>query len=115
MILVHQRYFAKPALRENVIDTRINASRRLIELGVPAGRIWVPVRDANNLRTGAEQSPLPDVIWECTYPSLAAREEFRARQEFDPRFHAIRTHQGTQLAQWLRKHYELVEVSGGKP
>jgi hypothetical protein len=115
MILVHQRYFAKPALREKVIDTRIEASRRLIELGVPSGRIWVPVRSADNLRTGAEESALPDVIWECTYPSLAAREEFRARQESDPQFHAIRTHQGTQLAQWLREHYELVDLSERNP
>jgi hypothetical protein len=115
MILVHQRYFAKPALREQVIATRIEASRRLLELGVPAGKIWVPVQGVNNVRIAAGADALPDVIWECTYPSLATREEYRARQESDPQFHAIRTHQGTQLSQWLREHYELVELTDKTP
>jgi len=117
MILVHQRYFAKPALREQVLDTRIEASRRLMDLGVPAGQIWVPARTANNLRSvsGEAADGLPDVIWECTYESLAAREAFRARQESDERFHAIRTRQGAQLALWLREHYELVDLSDKRP
>jgi len=45
MILVHQRYFAKPGLHDQVLETRIEASRRLRELGVPTGRIWVALRD----------------------------------------------------------------------
>jgi hypothetical protein len=117
MILVHQRYFAKPDMRDRVLDTRVEASRRLMELGVPAGQIWVPARTAANLRSvsGEAADGLPDVIWECTYESLAAREEFRARQESDPRFHAIRTHQGTQLSRWLREHYDLVDLPAKKP
>lgn len=116
MILVHQRYFAKSGLRERVIDTRIEASRRLSELGVPAGQIWVPLRGTEDQRTGAGAAAdgLPDVVWECTYPSLEAREEFRARQESDPRFHAIRTQQGTQLARWLREHYGLLDPLKGR-
>jgi hypothetical protein len=108
MILVHQRYFAKPGLREQVIETRIEASRRLADLGVPVGQIWVPVRG----RAGIDDAGLPDLIWECTYPTLEEREAIRARQESDPRFHAIRTHQGTQLAQWVREHYRLLEMKG---
>ncbi len=102
MILVHQRYFAKPGLRERVIETRVEASRRLAELGVPAGQIWVPPLEASD-------PAIPHVIWECTYPNLEARERIRALQESDPTFHAIRTKQGTQLAQWVREHYRLLE------
>ena len=104
MILVHQRYFAKPGLREKVLETRVAASRRLAALGVPAGRIWVPVPP----EAGIEQADVPDVIWECTYAGLAEREEIRALQEGDLEFAAIRTRQGTQLVQWRREHYRLL-------
>jgi len=106
MILVHQRYFARPGLRERVIETRVEASGRLKELGVPAGQIWVPVRG----EAGISDASLPDVIWECIYTSLEERERFRALQESDPAFHAIRTRQGTQLTQWLREHYRPLEL-----
>jgi hypothetical protein len=105
MILVHQRYFAKPGLRDTVIEIRIDASRRLEALGVPSGQIWVPVRG----QAGISDAGLPDVIWECTYTSLEDRERLRARQEGDPAFHAIRTRQGTQLDRWAREHYQLLE------
>jgi hypothetical protein len=105
MILVHQRYFAKQGLRQTVLETRAEASLRLMELGVPAGRIWVPVRGV----AGIDDARLPDVIWECEYPSLDDRERHRARQEGDPRFHAIRTRQGAQLDRWVREHYQLFD------
>lgn len=105
MILVHQRYTAKPGLRERVLDTRIEASRRLAALGVPAGEIWVPVTGG----AGIDTADAADVIWECTYPDLAERERTRAFQEADPAFAAIRTRQGTQLSRWTREHYRLVE------
>ncbi len=105
MILVHQRYFAKPGLREKVLETRIAASRRLAALDVPAGRIWVPVPPEG----GIEQAEVPDVIWECTYAGLAERELIRAFQEGDLEFAAIRARQGTQLVQWRREHYRLLE------
>ncbi|MGQ0570312.1 MAG: hypothetical protein ACT4P5_12450 [Armatimonadota bacterium] len=108
MILVHQRYFAKPGLRDKVLETRIEASRRLVDLGVPAGTIWVPART----QAGISPEGLPDVIWGCTYSSLEAREQIRARQESDPAFHAIRARQGTHLTQWVREHYELIDPFG---
>lgn len=105
MILVHQRYFAKPGLRDRVIETRVEASRRLAALGVPAGRIWTPVHDDPALAAPGA----PDVIWECTYPDLAERERIRALQEGDPMFHDIRMRQGTQLDRWVREHYRLLD------
>ena len=105
MILVHQRYFASVGLYDKVLETRIEASRRLLELGVPAGEIWVAARDEGKL----PKAGIPDVIWECRYPSLEERERFRAFQEGDPAFHAIRSRQGRQLMEWAREHYRLVE------
>lgn len=101
MILVQQRYFANPGLREKVLATRLEASRRLLELGVPAGELWVPARD---------DPGMPDVIWSCTYPSMEEREQIRAVQESDPTFHSIRTRQGTQVQQFMREHYRLLDV-----
>lgn len=105
MILVHQRYTARPGLRERVLETRIEASRRLAELGVPAGQIWVPVTD----EPGIDPADAADVIWECTYPDLPDRERARAFQEADPTFAAVRMRQGGQLTRWTREHYRLVE------
>ncbi len=105
MILVHQRYFAKPGLRDKVIETRVEASQRLKTLGVPAGQIWVPVRG----EAGISDTGLPDVIWECPYASLEERERIRSLQESDAAFHTIRTRQGTQLTQFLREHYRLLD------
>jgi len=105
MILVHQRYTAKPGLEERVLATRIDASRRLAQLDVPAGQIWVPVTG----ESGIDRSDAADVVWECTYADLAERERIRALQEGDPEFAAIRTRQGRQLAHWTREHYRLLE------
>jgi hypothetical protein len=101
MILVQQRYFARPGLRANVIETRLEASQRLLDLGVPAGELWVPARD---------DPGLPDVIWNCVYPSMDERERIRALQESDPTFHGIRTRQGTQVQQFMREHYRRFEL-----
>jgi hypothetical protein len=110
MILVHQRYFAKPGLVERVIETRVEASRRLADLGVPAGQIWIPAGEDAAREINLSGASIPDVIWECTYPTLEERERIRSFQESDPAFHAIRTRQGTQLAQWVREHYRLLEL-----
>lgn len=105
MILVHQRYFAKPGLRRQVLQTRIEASSRLAELGVPTGRIWVPVP----AEAGIQPPEIPDVIWECTYASLPERERIRAAQEADTHFASIRARQREQLVQWRREQYRLLE------
>jgi hypothetical protein len=105
MILVHQRYTAKPGLRERVLETRIEASRRLAELGVPAGEIWVPAAGESAINAG----DAADMIWECTYPDLRERERIRASQEADAVFAAIRARQGGQLARWTREHYRRVD------
>lgn len=106
MILVHQRYFARPDLRDQVIQTRTEASRRLLELGVPAGELWVPARGM----AGGHDEDLPDIVWTCVYESAEVREAFRVTQESDPVFAAIRARQGTQVSRFMREHYRRLEV-----
>lgn len=106
MILVHQRYFARSGLRNAVIDTRLEASHRLAELGVPVGQLWVPAHGEARGHAGE----LPDIIWECTYPTYEEREAIRVRQESDAVFKAIRTRQGTQLSHWAREYYRPLEI-----
>lgn len=108
MILVHQRYVAKPGLYDRVVATRIEASRRLEALGAPAGEIWVAARDGDS----GGQADSADVIWECRYAGLEERERIRAFQEADPAFQEIRRRQGGQLAKWTREHYRLVDWRG---
>ncbi len=102
MILVQQRYFARPGLREKVLATRLEASRRLLELGVPAGELWVPARD---------DPGVPDIIWNCTYPSMDERERIQVLQESDQTFAGIRTRQGTQVQQFMREHYRRLDAT----
>jgi len=53
---------------------------------------------------------MPDVIWNCTYPSMDARERIRTLQESDHAFHDIRTRQGTLVQQFMREHYRRLDV-----
>lgn len=93
MVVVIQRYFAKPGMARQVIETREEASERLRRLGVPAGSTLVPSRAVPGH---------PDATWICTYPSLDERERSRTLAESDPIFAAIRAKQSTQLERFER-------------
>lgn len=64
-IVVHNYYWARPGKVDEVYRHRLYASKVRATLGLPTGRVL--------RRTGASDE-LPDVIWECEYPSLAARQ-----------------------------------------
>jgi hypothetical protein len=71
-VVVHNLYFPKPGLERQVLDTRLEASRVRRDLGLSVGRVLLRTSEANGQ---------PYVIWECDYPSLAAREKDAAAAE----------------------------------
>jgi len=101
MILVVNRYFARPGAAESVLATRWRASARLAELGLPVGQIFVRARASD---AG------PDVIWQCTYASPAERRLVTDRLSADAAFEAIRAEQASQLARFEREVFELDEI-----
>jgi hypothetical protein len=93
MVLVIQRYFARPGLAERVLATRREASARLAELGLPTGTILVPHRVAGEG---------PDVVWICQYRDRTERERLRTLAESDSVFARVRARQATYVERFER-------------
>ena len=100
MIVVCNRYYARPGMAAAVLATRRRASERLRELGVPAGRIYTLL---------APQEDAPDVLWECAYATMDERRRVEAILDADAAFTAIRAEQREQLRHFAREHYTADE------
>src|SRR5262245_679256 len=66
MIVERTHYFAKPGLAAEVLDVRRKASAVRLSIGLPAGEIFVK-------HPGGDGSE-PDVVWQCTFTNVAARD-----------------------------------------
>lgn len=74
VIVVQNEYYAKAGKEDDVLQTRIEASRIRKDLGLAVGRILV--------NFGEHPGESATVIWECVYPSMEAREsDVRALEE----------------------------------
>ena len=69
-IVVQNYYFALPGKIQAVYELRLHASAVRASLGLPRGRVLRREQD----ESGSTAPPLPDVVWECEYPSVSARE-----------------------------------------
>lgn len=78
-IIVRNEYWAKPGLEDEVYAHRLHASAVRARLGLATGRVLRRLGDAEDR---------PDVVWECEYSSLEAREAdisaLHASGEFKP-------------------------------
>ncbi len=70
-IVVQNFYYALPGKAAEVYALRLHASDVRAALGLPRGRV---LRRTTDEPKPDPSSPIPDVIWECEYPTLAARE-----------------------------------------
>jgi hypothetical protein len=68
-IIVQNYYYALPGKVNEVYELRLHASDVRGSLGLPRGRVL------RRTKTAGSSADLPDVIWECEYPSAAAREK----------------------------------------
>lgn len=100
-IVERTRYFGKPGMADAVLETRREASRIRAALGLPHGRITVPIASED----GVAQ---PDVEWECTFNGHAERDaDMKARAD-SAQFEAIRQRMGSLLDRFERLVYEVV-------
>ena len=111
MVTVIQRYYARPGMAEAVLETRLEASRRLAAMGLPTGVTLTPAE--------AKAPDVPDVVWICHYLDLAERTLLSRTAESDSEFAAIRARQAGQLSRFERDLLkalcttEVVELGDG--
>ena len=103
MIVVHNAYYAKPGQAEAVYQWRRHASEVRAQLGFPRGRVLRRVRETDDHLEDSR----PDVIWECTYPSLSAREHDAQAIEATPEFQAVRRHMRTLIRRFDRQIWRV--------
>jgi hypothetical protein len=92
-IVVQNMYWAKPGLEAQVYQWRLHASDVRARLGLPRGRVL--------LRQEASDT-LPDIIWECSYPSMEARSKDVAVTSQSPEFHQVEEHMDTLIRKFDR-------------
>ena len=92
-IVVLNMYYAKPGMEDEVLQTRQNASRIRASIGLPRGRILRRINDADDL---------PDVLWECEFPDIAAHDrDMTARADSDA-FEDVRSRMRTVASRFER-------------
>src|SRR4030095_6244711 len=106
IIVVQNYYYAKPGQGDEVYRWRIHASEVREKLGFPRGRV---MRRQTNPDEAAQANEQPDVIWECEYPSIEARERDAKAVTATPEFQAVQKHMATLIRRFERGTYEVEE------
>lgn len=105
-IVVRNAYWAKPGLEEAVYRQRLLASEVRRRLGLYTGRV---------LRLASGPEGQPDVIWECEYPSAAARDEDVAALSASGEFDVVTERMGTLIERFERTVWRVAPGPEGEP
>jgi hypothetical protein len=97
-IVVQNYYWAKPGNIEAVYVHRLHASAVRDSLGLADGRV---------LKRIGTRGELSHVIWECEYPSMAAREADLERLEASGAFEPVTIKMGTLIEKFSRGVYHI--------
>ncbi|HSF19276.1 MAG TPA: hypothetical protein VLK65_27370 [Vicinamibacteria bacterium] len=97
-VVVLNLYYAKQGSEEDVLETRLEASRVRGRLGLPRGRV---------LRRIQGPDSLPEVIWECEFEDVSAHDRDMDARAASHDFEAVRTRMGTLLERFERSLWEL--------
>jgi hypothetical protein len=81
-IVERTHYYAKPGMAAEVLDVRRKASAVRLSIGLPAGEILIK-------HPGGDGSE-PDVVWECTFANVAARDADLAVRAASAEFKNVR-------------------------
>ena len=94
----------RPGRAEEVFRWRLHASDVREKLGFPRGRVLRYRGSPEEMRASNE---LPDVIWECEYPSLDARERDTQAVIATAEFQAVQQYMRTLIRRFERGTYEV--------
>ena len=97
-VVAQNYYWAKPGHAEAVYRHRLHASHVREQLGLPRGCV---------LRLHSASDILPDVMWECDYPDLEARQRDLEILNQSDTFREVRSHMRTLIRQFERSTWEV--------
>ena len=97
-IVVQNYYWAKEGKIEEVYQHRLHASEVRKGLGLAVGRV---------LKRKTTDGDLPNVIWECEYPSEEARQEDVRKLTESGAFEAVQEKMGTLIKKFDRGMYRI--------
>jgi hypothetical protein len=106
VIVVQNYYYAQPGRADEVFRWRLHASDVREKLGFPRGRV---LRRMGGTEEMSASSELPDVIWECEYPSIDARERDTKAVTATAEFQAVQQYMRTLIRRFERGTYEVEE------
>jgi ketosteroid isomerase-like protein len=99
-IVVQNIYYPKPGKDDEVYQWRLHASDVRAKLGLPYGRVLKKISgDATYF-----------VVWECDYPSPAAREADVKALDQSAEFTKVQEHMGTLIQKFERNTWEVKEL-----
>jgi hypothetical protein len=102
-IVVQNFYYALPGKADEVYLWRLHASEVRAHLGLAVGRVLRKMPASGNKKEGAE---LPDVIWECDYPSARERAADIAKLDGSKEFDEVEAHMQTLIRKLRRAIFE---------
>jgi sulfonate transport system ATP-binding protein len=100
-LVVQNYYYALPGKSNEVYELRLHASDVRGSLGLPRGRVLRRTKTAN------PSADLPDVIWECDYPSAAAREKDVEALRHSEEFERVEKRMDTLLHDFRRAQFTI--------
>jgi len=98
-LVVQNFYYALPGKADEVYLWRVHASEVRARLGLAVGRVLRRTPASGN---DAKDAELPDVVWECEYPSLEARAADLARLDASREFDSVEAHMRTLIRRFRR-------------
>ena len=98
--VVQNRYFIKPGMEDEGLETRRHASRVRADGGRPVGRIMVS--------DGPQEGDVPTFVWECEYADLETRQADLDWASASADFTAVRQKMGTLLERFERLTFRVV-------
>ena len=91
-------YYAKPGKADEVLSHRQHVSDILEKLGLPRGRV---------MRRVGGSDDQPDVMWECEFPNVAARDHFLEVAAASSEFVEARKYMTTLVSKAERRDWEV--------
>ena len=101
MYVERTNYWAQSGKAQQVLAVRRRASQIRIDLGLPAGAIFVKA---------AGQDEGPDVQWECTFNSLEERARDLQTRDNSPDFRQIRAAM-REVNERFERHFVLRDTN----
>jgi hypothetical protein len=101
-IVERTQYYAKPGLAAEVLEIRRKASAVRVSIGLPAGEILIK-------HPGGDGSE-PDVVWQCTFADLTARDADLAARAASAEFESVRVQMRKLYARFERQVFAIASL-----